>query len=65
MLWFEERVTVSPEIAADLRLLLRLPAIGLYCSLGIVLLGIVILAIHFLPRILRSRNWTLPQRNER
>jgi hypothetical protein len=65
MLWFEERATVSPEIAADLRLLLMLPVIGLYCSLGLVLLGIVILALHFVPRILSSDKWTVPRRNKR
>jgi hypothetical protein len=65
MLWFEERATVTPEIAADLLLLLMLPIIGLYCSLGLVLLGIVILALHFLPRILRSDDWTVPVRNKR
>ncbi|GFG38362.1 hypothetical protein Cfor_05707 [Coptotermes formosanus] len=65
MLWFEERATVSPEIAADLRLLLMLPIMGLYCSLGLVLLGIIILALHFLPRFLRSDNWTVPRRSKR
>jgi len=65
MLWFEERATVTPEIAADLRLLLMLPIIGLYFSLGLVLLGIVILALQFLPRILRSDDWTVPLRNKR
>jgi hypothetical protein len=65
MLWFEERATITSEIAADLHLLLILPIIGLYCSLGLVLLGIVILALQFLPRILRSDDWTLPLRNKR
>jgi hypothetical protein len=65
MLWFEERATISPEIAADLRLLLMLPIMGLYCSLGLVLLGIFILALHFLPRILTRDNWTLPLRSKR
>ena len=65
MMWFEERATVSPEIAADLRLLLMLPIVGLYCSLGLVLLGIVILALQFLPRVLRSDDWTVPLRNKR
>ena len=65
ILWFEERATVTPEIAADLRLLLMLPIAGLYCSLGLVLLGIVLLALQFLPRILRSADWTVPLRNKR
>lgn len=65
VIWFEERATLTPEIAADLRLLLMLPIIGLYCSLGLVLLGIVVLALQFLPRILRSDDWTVPLRNQR
>ena len=65
MLWFEQRATISPEIAADLLLLLMLPVVGLYCSLGLVLLGIVILALLVLPRIMRSDNWTLPRHKKR
>jgi hypothetical protein len=65
MMWFEERATITPELAANLKLLLTLPVMGLYCSLGLTLLGIVMLAFNFLPRLLKSENWTLPSRSER
>jgi hypothetical protein len=65
MMWFEERATITPDLAASLRLLLMLPVIGLYCSTGLVCLGIVIVAIQFVPRILRSEKWTLPRRSKR
>lgn len=65
MMWFEQRATLTPELAANLRLLLMLPVMGFYCSLGLVCLGIVIVALQFVPRILRSEKWTLPRRIKR
>jgi hypothetical protein len=65
MMWFEQRATITPDLAANLRLLLMLPIMGLYCSLGLVCLGIVIVALQFVPRILKSEKWTLPRRSER
>jgi hypothetical protein len=65
VLWFEKRTIFSPEIVVDLRLLLMLPVIELYRSLGVGLLGIVILALQFVPRILSRDNWKLLRRNKR
>jgi hypothetical protein len=65
MMWFEERATMTPDLASSLRLLLMLPVMGLYSSLGLVCLGMVIVAIQVLPRILKSEKWTLPRRSKR
>jgi hypothetical protein len=65
MMWFEERATMTPDLAASLRLLLMLPAVGLYSALGILCLGIVVVATQILPRIVRSEKWTLPRRSKR
>jgi hypothetical protein len=65
MMWFEERATVTPELAANIRLLLMLPAMGRYSSTGLLLLGVGILALNFVPRVLRSGSWALPRRSNR
>jgi hypothetical protein len=65
MMWFEQRATITPELAANLRLLLMLPVMGLYCSLGLVCLSIVLVALQFVPRILKSEKWTLSRRSKR
>jgi hypothetical protein len=65
MMWFEERATVTPELAGNLSLLLSLPAVGRYCSMGLLLLGIGILGLSLAPRILRSEKWALPRRSKR
>jgi hypothetical protein len=65
MMWFEERATITPDLAASLKLLLMLPTMGLYCSLGLVLVGIVTVALQCVPRILKREKWTLPRRSKR
>ncbi|XP_069695607.1 protein peste-like isoform X2 [Periplaneta americana] len=51
MMWFEERATISPELSASLRMVLRLPLIGIICSVCLLLLGLVLLGFAFLPRV--------------
>jgi hypothetical protein len=65
MMWFEQRAKITPDLAANLRLLLTLPVMGLYCSLGLICLGIIIVALQFVSRILKSEKWTLPRRSKR
>jgi hypothetical protein len=65
MLWFEESVKITPEFADRLRLLLLLPAVGLYCSVGLVLLGLIMMAVIAVPKSLGTVRWKLPLRLKR
>jgi hypothetical protein len=56
---------MTPDLAASLRWLLMLPAVGLYSSLTLVCLGIVVVATQILPRIVRTERWTVPRRSKR
>lgn len=60
MMWFEERATISEELAAQLSLLLMLPVVGLYLSLVFIILGSLLFGFGVIPKIYRSRRWTLP-----
>jgi hypothetical protein len=44
VLWFEESVKITPELAQSLKMLLALPVVGMYCSIGALLLGLFIVA---------------------
>ncbi|XP_021916761.1 protein peste-like isoform X2 [Zootermopsis nevadensis] len=59
IMWFEESVRITPELAGKLKLLLALPAIGLFFSVGLILLGLVVLAVATVPRALRNMQWRL------
>ncbi|XP_069695590.1 protein croquemort-like isoform X2 [Periplaneta americana] len=65
MMWFEERATITPELAASIKLLLMLPVVGLYCALGLILVGVVIIVFSFLPKIMRRNRWSLSHRTRR
>ena len=54
MMWFETRATLTPELATSLRIYLQLPTAGLICSVGLLLTGLLILGLTFLPRVVRS-----------
>lgn len=58
MMWFEEGVRITPELAQSLRLLLVLRVVGLYISMGLVLLGLIMLAVT-LPKNLGRVLWNL------
>jgi hypothetical protein len=62
MMWFEERATVTPELAGHLSLLLAVSTAGFYCSLGLLLLGVCTLAVSLARR---SDNWILPRLGNR
>ncbi|PSN44141.1 hypothetical protein C0J52_15658 [Blattella germanica] len=65
MMWFEERATMSEELASDLRLLLMIPSMMLYISVGLIVLGCVLFGIGVLPKVYRSNHWTLPHLSKR
>jgi hypothetical protein len=50
-MWFEERATLTPELASSVGILLQLPTAGLFCSLGLLLAGLVSLGLVHLPRV--------------
>jgi hypothetical protein len=60
MIWFEECVRITPEFAEAVRMLLAVPVVGMYCSVGFLLLGLLILAFPVLPKILgrTKRSWS-------
>jgi hypothetical protein len=51
MMWLEERASLTPELATSVRLLLNLSDAGLFCSVGLLLAGVVILALACLPQL--------------
>lgn len=42
VLWFEQRVSMGEEMAAEIRMLLAMPQIGYYCCVAVVALGVVL-----------------------
>lgn len=58
MLWFEESVQITPELAQPLKMLLALPVVGMYCSLGALLLGLFILVFVGAFRVLARIQWS-------
>jgi hypothetical protein len=62
-MWIEERAQITPEVAQPLKILLAVPVAGSYCSIGAVLLGLIIAvsvgALRVLPRVQWSilRSW--------
>jgi hypothetical protein len=59
MLWFEESVKITPELANSLRMLLALPTVGMYFSLGILLLGLFILLFVVMLKVVVRPQWDL------
>jgi hypothetical protein len=60
MIWFEERVRITPELAESVKMLLAVPVVGMYVSVSFLLLGLLILAFPALPKILAriKRSWS-------
>jgi hypothetical protein len=61
-MWFEKRFTVPPRYTTLITLFHKLPIIGLYFSVGLLSLGLILLAFTFLHKILVH---TEPLRSER
>lgn len=59
MLWFEENVKIPPELAQSLKMLLALPVVGMYCSIGALLLGLFIVVFVGAPKVMARVQWSL------
>jgi hypothetical protein len=55
MIWFEECVKITPEYAEMLRRLVAFPIVAMYCSVGTLLLGLLMLTFPALRKILGRR----------
>lgn len=42
VLWFEQRVTMAAEMAAEIKVVLAMPQIGFYCCVAVVALGVIL-----------------------
>lgn len=58
MLWFEESVKITPELAQSLKMLLALPVVGMYCSIGALLLGLFIVAYVGALKVVARVQWS-------
>lgn len=43
ILWFEQRVTTTPELAEELAVALKVPMIGQICSIIVIIIGLIML----------------------
>jgi hypothetical protein len=59
MFWFEESVKITPELAQHLKMLLALPVVGMYCSIGTLLLGLFIVTFVGALKIVPSIQWSM------
>ena len=59
MLWFEESAKITPELVQSLKMLLALPVVGMYCSIGALLLGLFIVAFVGALKIVAKVEWTM------
>ena len=65
MIWFEQRATIPEDLATALYFFVMMPVLGLYLSLAIIFLGVVLLGIGVVPRIYVSYHWRLPRVTQR
>jgi len=61
MFWFEESVKITPELVQSLKMLLALPVVGMYCSIGAVLLGLFIVAFIGALKVVARVQWSMFQ----
>lgn len=59
MLWFEESAIMTPELAQSLKMLLALPDVGMYCSYGVLLLGLFIMAFVGALKLMARVQWRM------
>ena len=58
MFWFEESIRITPELAQSLKMLLALPVVGMYCSIGAMLLGLFIVAYVGALKLVARVQWS-------
>ena len=58
MIWLEESIRITPELAQSLKMLLALPVVGMYCSIGAVLLGLFIVAYVGALKLVARVQWS-------
>jgi len=59
MFWFEESVKITPELAQSLKMLLALPVVGMYCSIGALLLGLFIVVYVVALKVVARVQWSM------
>jgi hypothetical protein len=57
--WFEESVKITPELAQSIKMLLALPVVGMYCSIGALLLGLFIVAFVSALKVVARVQWSV------
>jgi hypothetical protein len=59
VLWFEESIKITPELAQHLKMLLALPVVGMYSSIGTLLLGLFIVTFVVALKIVPRVQWSM------
>jgi hypothetical protein len=62
VVWFEKRFTFPPKYMKYVSVFLKLPVIGLYISVGLLSLGIFLLAFTFLHEVFVYKEQLLSRR---
>ena len=57
VLWFEESIQITPELAQPLKMLLALPVFGMYCSIGALVLGLFIVTVVGALKVVARVQW--------
>lgn len=60
ILWFEQRVTISPELAEEIKTALNVPIIGQICAVVVIIIGLIMLLWCPIDRILKKRVGNTP-----
>lgn len=53
ILWFEQRVTTTPELAEELVMALKVPMIGQICSIIVIIIGLIMLLWFPVTKVIR------------
>ncbi|XP_063701397.1 protein peste-like [Culicoides brevitarsis] len=53
ILWFEQRVTATPELAEELAVALKVPMIGQICSIIVIVIGLILLLWFPVTKLIR------------
>jgi hypothetical protein len=59
MFWFEESAKITPEHAQSVKMLLALPVVGMYCSIGALLLGLFIVVFIGALKVVARVQWSM------
>lgn len=55
ILWFEQRVTISPELAEEIKTALNVPIIGQICAIVVIIIGLIMLLWCSIDKLLRKK----------